>query len=205
MLFIPSYSNFQVSASEHLSEPITYRRSYQTNAISQLENQSGSGFESSLMPQSDVSISSAFGNWQSLSGMVRDDSESAVARNSDGRLEVFVIGSGNWLYHKSQTSAGTNSWSSWVSLGGNVRANSDPAVIANEDGRLEAFVVDGPTNSLHHKWQTSAGSNTWSAWHSLGGVIRSDSNIAVARNSDGRLEAFVIGSGNWLFHKSQTS
>jgi hypothetical protein len=149
--------------------------------------------------------SNTWSSWHSLGGVIRSDSNIAVAANSDGRLEVFVIGSGNWLYHKSQTSAGTNSWSSWVSLGGNVRANSDPAVIANEDGRLEAFVVDGPTNSLHHKWQTSAGSNTWSAWHSLGGVIRSDSNIAVARNSDGRLEAFVIGSGNWLFHKSQTS
>ena len=97
------------------------------------------------------------------------------------------------------------SWSSWVSIGGNVRANSDPVVIANSDGRLEAFVVDGPTNALHHKWQTSAGSNTWSAWHSLGGVIRSDSSPAVASNSDGRLEAFVIGSGNFLYHKWHTT
>jgi hypothetical protein len=45
-------------------------------------------------------------------------------------------------------------------------------------------------------------SNVWSGFVNLGGY--SISNPVVAQNSDGRLEAFVIGSDHALYHKSQT-
>ena len=63
----------------------------------------------------------------------------AVARNSDGRLEVFVIGADHALYHNFQQTAGsTTSWSGFTKLGGYVISN--PAVGQNSDGRLEVFV-----------------------------------------------------------------
>ena len=45
---------------------------------------------------------------------------------------------------------------------------------------------------------------SWSNYVSLGGTITG--NPAVTRNSDGRLEVFVVGAnGNALYHKWQTA
>jgi hypothetical protein len=68
-----------------------------------------------------------------------------------------------------------------------------PRAIANWDGRLEVFVLDRSNGgALYHKWQLTPG-GSWSGWASLGGVSRSDFvGPAVARNGDGRLEAFTM-------------
>ena len=63
-------------------------------------------------------------------------------------------------------------------------------------------ITPGP---LFHKSQTSIGSNTWSSWGSLGGAIRSNSDVSLAMNSDDRLQAFVVGTNNALYYKTQTS
>jgi hypothetical protein len=137
---------------------------------------------------------SGFGN---LGGNLLGDP--AVAPNSDGRLEVFVIGADHALYHKSQILAGGNSgWTGYSTLGGNLVGN--PVVAQNPDGRLEVFVI-GADHSLLHASQLTAGSTSWSGLTSLGGYIIG--NPAVARNSDGRLEVFVIGSNHALYHKYQ--
>jgi hypothetical protein len=57
--------------------------------------------------------------------------------------------------------------------------------------------VRGTDSALWHNWQT-APNNGWSGWGSLGGVLTS--NIAVASNADGRLEAFVRGTDSALWH-----
>ena len=51
--------------------------------------------------------SSTWSNYQSLSGTVRANTSPEVDRNSDGRLEVFVIGTDNALHHKWQTLPGS--------------------------------------------------------------------------------------------------
>ncbi len=86
--------------------------------------------------------------WTSLGGGIKADTSPAVARNSDGRLQVFVVGTNNQLQYRAQTAAGSSTWSpAWASLGGGLRANTDPIVIANNDGRLQVFVV-GTNNQL---------------------------------------------------------
>ena len=48
---------------------------------------------------------------------------------------------------------------------------------------------------MFNKWQNTAGTTTsWSAYQSLGGTLKGDPSVA--RNADGRLEAFVIGGGS---------
>ena len=70
--------------------------------------------------------------------------------NEDGRLELFVVGANNQLYHKWQTSpSSSSSWSNYKSLSGIVRANTSPEVGTNSDGRLEVFVI-GTDNAPHH-------------------------------------------------------
>ena len=144
--------------------------------------------------------------WTSLGGGIKADTSPAVARNSDGMLQVFVVGTNNQLQFRAQTTAGSSTWSSaWTSLGGGLRANTDPIGIANNDGRLQVFVV-GTNNQLYYKTQSSPNSNTWSsAWTSLGGGIKADTSPAVARNSDGKLQVFVVGANNQLYYKTQSS
>jgi acylphosphatase len=137
------------------------------------------------------------GGWASMGGVIT--SSICVARNADGRLEIFARGTDNALWHQWQT-APNNGWSGWASLGGFI--TSDPVVINNADGRLEIF-VRGSDNAVWHRWQT-APSNGWSAgWSSLGGIITSQ--IAAARNADGRMEIFARGTDNALWHRWQTA
>ncbi len=75
-----------------------------------------------------------------------------VARNGDGRLEVFMIGMDGALWHRYQldaVGAGYWSWSNWESLGGYLI--SPPAIGRNIDGRLEIF-QEG-RDALYHNWQ----------------------------------------------------
>jgi hypothetical protein len=145
---------------------------------------------------------STWSQWTSLGGGLRDGSNPAVIANSNGRLEVFVVGNDNSLWHKWQTTAGSSTWTGWVSLGGSSIANN-PTITRNTDGRLEVFVVGGDTG-LWHKWQTAAGSSTWTNWIPLSGTgVQGDA--AITRNTDGRLEVFVVGNDDSLWHKWQST
>src|SRR3954447_7407900 len=66
----------------------------------------------------------------------------AVARNADGRLDVFARGTDNALYHSVETTPG-GTWSAWIPLGSGV--DGSPDAIAGADGRLEVFArgLDG--------------------------------------------------------------
>jgi len=137
---------------------------------------------------------SAWSGWASEGGVLT--SQITVANDADGRLEVFVRGTDNALWHKWQV-APNSGWSGWASEGGVL--TSDIAVGRNADGRLEAF-VRGTDNALWRKGQVAPNSG-WSPWASQGGVLTS--NIAVGTNADGRVEVFVRGTDNALWHKWQ--
>jgi hypothetical protein len=124
--------------------------------------------------------------WESLGGTLTSDP--AVASWSSGRLDVFVRGTDNALWHKWFQ----NGWSGWESLGGLL--TSGPAVAAWSAGRLDVF-VRGTDNALWHKWFQ----NGWSGWESLGGVLTSDP--AAVSWSAGRLDVFARGTDNALWHK----
>lgn len=146
----------------------------------------------------DNSVDTFWGfGWTSWGGPITGDP--IVSHNTDGRLEVFVTGPDNEVWHKWQTSPG-GGWSYWESLGG--VAPSRLAVYQNADGRLELF-TRGTDNALYHNSQTSAGGVFWSGWESLGGVITSDP--VVNRNLDGRLEVFARGTDNGVYHNWQVS
>jgi len=136
----------------------------------------------------------AWSGWASEGGVLT--SNIAVGRNADARLEVFVRGTDNALWHNWQTQP-NGGWSGWASEGGVLTSNI--AVASNADGRLEAF-VPGSDLALWHNWQIQP-NGSWSGWASEGGVLTSD--IAVGRNADGRLELFVRGTDNALWHKWQ--
>jgi hypothetical protein len=84
-------------------------------------------------------------------------------RNSDGRLEVFGIGSDGALYSIWQTAPHAGPWSGWTRLGGWV---SQISAQLNSDGRLEVFGV-GSDGDLYNTWQTAPHSGPWSGWNKL--------------------------------------
>ena len=103
-----------------------------------------------------------------------------------------------------------SSWSGWEQLGGQL-AGGEPAAAQNADGRLELFAeVSGPQGpELGHIWQTAPNAG-WSAWDSLGAPASAQflGATAVARNADGRLEAFArvgLMSTGTLWHIWQTT
>ncbi|WP_448639414.1 matrixin family metalloprotease [Geodermatophilus sp. URMC 63] len=140
------------------------------------------------------SIYGARFRWHSLSGTIFDP---AVGSNADGRMEVFVRGTDNALWHIWQT-APNNGWSTWQSLGGGIQGA--PTVGRNADGRMEVF-ARGNDGALWHIWQTAPNSG-WSGWQSLGGSIV---NPVVTSNADGRMEVFAQGGDGALWHIWQTA
>ncbi len=133
----------------------------------------------------------------------------SVAQNTDGRLEVFTVGSDGALWHIYQE-APNGTWSSWTPLGKppNLTAVNVPVVGKNADGRLEVFTI-GSDGALWHTWQTAPGHGPWFNWFSSGQPAASIANAqfppSVAQNTDGRLEVFTIGSDGALWHIWQTT
>jgi predicted acylesterase/phospholipase RssA len=134
--------------------------------------------------------------WQRLGNPDDKGKTLCVARNLDGRLEVFLRGTANDLWHIWQTSPG-GMWSDWGGLGG--AFGSDVAVARNADGRLEVFAKMADQKPIHI-WQMSPG-GIWSDWDYLGGVLAGVPVVHITL--DGRLEAFARGGGDVAVHKWQ--
>ncbi len=110
--------------------------------------------------QNIASNSDSWSAWVNIGSGITIRGTPIVAKNLDGRLEVFAVNAANnQLYHKWQTKAGdSNSWSAWEVLGLNVKSGTNPVIVSNKDGRLEVFAVNAANNQLYHKWQNSPNS-----------------------------------------------
>jgi hypothetical protein len=103
-----------------------------------------------------------------------------VMTNSDGRLELFCLGSDKSLYHKWQLTPG-GAWSGWASLGGKLRQFS---VSQNKDGRLEAFCVGYRNDLFYNNWQLAPGSNSWTGWNVLGVPVQAPGVAGAVEQSE---------------------
>lgn len=93
-------------------------------------------------------------NWESLGGplggQISSDPESGPSVSSWGpqRLDVFVRGTDNAVWHRWSTDGGVR-WSDWESLGGVI--TSSPASISRAPNLVEVF-ARGTDNKLYHIW-----------------------------------------------------
>jgi hypothetical protein len=146
------------------------------------------------------------GLWERLSDAGQISFQApAVARNADGRLEAVLSGGPiGGIWHGWQITPGSEIWRGWHSLGEPPEpVTSQLALVPNKDGRLELFTLDFHA-AVWHAWQTTPGDD-WTGWHSLGtpsdGVsLMSVDPPVVARNEDGRLELFMRGNDEELWH-----
>ena len=154
-----------------------------------------------------------WGQWESLQTLpVSEPGQSSppvVRANQDGRLEVFLTSGDGTLWHRWQVFPSQDVWNpEWRSLGKPTGQTGEasfayPAVGINNDGRLEAF-INGSDKALWHIWQAPNGPNDgWSNWASLGippNLTSVGFTPSVGVNADGRLEVFITGSDNTLWH-----
>jgi hypothetical protein len=139
-------------------------------------------------------------NWASLGGNFSGGF--SVARNDDGRVEVFAVGNDGIIYHRWQESNGV--WKlTWQPLDGVRFGSSAPAVIINWHNELEVFAV-GLDGNVYHRWQNGPG-GSFLPWRSLGACPSGCNTIVAATNKDGRAEIFAAGDDDQLRHRWQES
>jgi hypothetical protein len=103
---------------------------------------------------------SGWGEWNGLSSLPHTK-QLTLGTTTDGRLELFAIGSNNALYTMRQTLPDSWSGSAWACLGGYVKQIT---VGRNQDGREEVFAI-GSDNTVYAKMEAAADDNwTDSDW-----------------------------------------
>jgi hypothetical protein len=92
----------------------------------------------------------------------------AVASWGANRLDIFVVGTDNALYHKAWDGSWYPSETTWENLGG--QCASAPAVASWGANRLDIFVV-GTDNALYHKAWDGSWYPSETTWENLGGQM----------------------------------
>ena len=137
----------------------------------------------------------SWGSWQSLGGSTPSPPGMCEAAGYS-TVYVFVRGMDNGIYHKSWMSS--SGWSAgWVSPPGGGRTIDQPAC-AYLDGFLHV-VVRGTGNELY--WNSWAGG--WTGWVDLHGKS-SSAPVLVSTPSLDRIDLFVQGTDNGIYHKTYT-
>jgi len=133
--------------------------------------------------------STGWSGWGSLGGVLT--SGPAVASWGSGRLDVFVRGTDNAVWHK-WFSGGR--WSGWQSLGG--RIIGEPAAASTGAGKLDLFAR--ATNNVLYTRNYGVSSVGWSAWASLGGRLTSSPSATVP--AAGTMTVFVRGGDGSYYY-----
>lgn len=169
--------------------------------VSEYNNPAGSG----AFNQRDIAASSPTGyiHFKDISsnlvlGLPGMGSKIAAARNADGRLAVFYIGTNSAIYYRIQNSPGSGGWGPEQYIAANARAI---AAATSHDGRIELFYIGG-NSALYHRWQPQPNNFNWSPEEYFPSNILA---VSVARNGNGELEVIAIGSNNLLYIMQQTS
>jgi hypothetical protein len=111
------------------------------------------------------------------------------------RLDLFVVGSDNALWHRDRVDT---DWSDWSSLAGT--CTSAPAAVART-GQIIDIVVRGSDSALWHlQWTGTA----WAKWTSLGGVVLKGTGPTIISKDVNSLDVFVIGTDDALYQKTLT-
>ena len=143
---------------------------------------------------------------------------STIIRNSDGRLEAFLIRWDGQIYHKLQTApnsipeskpgaAATSGWSdSWSPIELQVSVSGRPVILKNADGSMDVFYTRD-ANILHYTKQGPNNPWTYSLMHEDNNLPElRQGNIEVARHyADGRLESFWIHHYDFELHHNWQS
>jgi len=115
-----------------------------------------------------TAVNNGWSGWHSLEAPPgqRVTGGPVLARNEDGRLELFVVTDDRTVWHRWQKGAARGPWAAWRSLGGEVVGFDELAVGPHADGRLILFATDRAAGTLWRREQTVP-NNGWSPWESI--------------------------------------
>jgi ricin-type beta-trefoil lectin protein len=130
----------------------------------------------------------------------------AVVTSPAGRSDAFTIGDDMAVWHSYQATPG-GEWSSWRNIGAypaSGAAGGQPVAALNANGTAVVFVFGANWDIYYNQQQTPGGSFT--GWQRFPGGNWGYNTFTVARNADGRLEAFVQSNTDfYLYHIWQTT
>ena len=157
-----------------------------------------------------------WGGWTDMGASSKGMTHLYAAANADSSLSVFGIGQNGDLWYASE-SAPEVGWSNWTDMTGQP---IEPGYVIGQDlnGLLEVFGLDSQFGIWHNAQSDPV---SWTGWSQLnptqvhGSDTRSakfggnsghqEGRLAVARDLDGRLELFVLGSDHHLLQNAQQS
>src|SRR6266850_1617497 len=136
-----------------------------------------------------------WGDWESLGGSpLFPASAPAAVSWGYGRIDVFVQGPGNHVYHKWYDQSGQAEWQpgveeAWENLGGTI--TGDPGVASWGPGRLDVF-GRGPDGKMRHRWYD----NIWlDSWINTG-ITHPNCEASAVSWGPGRVDVFSCSSGS---------
>ena len=127
--------------------------------------------------------------WESLEGGLQ--AGPSAASWGPNRLDIFVRGTDNAMWHKWWDGS---AWKGWESLGGEL--GTKPGCASWGPSRIDCFAL-GTDKRLYHKWWDGA----WKGWDVMGGE-QFTSAPSVTSWGPNRLDIFVRGQDNALWHLS---
>jgi hypothetical protein len=141
----------------------------------------------SIWHRTQTTTDGGFTTWRQLDGLL---TASAIARNTNGKLELFGINAQGQAWYQQQTPASQPTFTGWTpfDLPG-VKLRTITAEL-NANDRAEAFALNA-TGDIFHRWQDGAGSSTYQPWVQLDGNLTS---LAAGRNTDGSIVLFGINN-----------
>ncbi|MDQ0984309.1 hypothetical protein [Streptomyces sp. V2I9] len=135
--------------------------------------------------------------------------EGVVRGNTDGRLELFVRGADNRIWHRVQKAPNGSTWSAWEALPGTWAGNPTAAVSGN--GRISVFArkADGRLRVTAQKRpstpDTSLPAANWAAWKEIGTGHTGNVTVALNNRKKGTfLQVFGNRGGNGLWTVTQS-
>ena len=147
------------------------------------------------------SPASNWGGWTDQQGGIQSAGGSAVVKNLDNTLEVFIPSTTGDVYYSSQVTPG-GAWSSWTDMGSSSAGMTDLQAANNADGSLSVFGI-GPNGDVWYASENAPGVG-WSSWTDMSGE-QIQHGFVVGQNLTGQLEVFGVDSSGNVWDNGQTA
>jgi hypothetical protein len=148
----------------------------------------------------------SWSGWARLPGGTLSAPTLCQGEEGAGYADLLVRGTDNGIYHQHYIVSSLSSWgSSWDSPSG--QTSDQPACVAvNISGAYYLYVVvRGTDNALYFNLYEPSLSKPWGTWVGLGGATNSPPTLIYDDyGSNPRLELFVRGTDNAIYHKAGT-
>ena len=139
--------------------------------------------------------------WTDLGGGVLSTGGTAVVKNLNNTLEIFVPSTTGDVYHNYQLMP-DGVWSGWIDMGSSSNGITDLQASNNADGSLSVFGI-GTNGEVWYASQSAPGVG-WSNWSDLSGE-NIEPGFVVGQNLNGTLEVFGVDSRSNVWHNWQTA